>query len=459
MFRITMQPLSFLVAFIFVPMLHQYSVLAFPLSLHSTHSRQLEEREEGTIQNIILVCRENPQSVIITDEGSATGTEVWTLFLGTTPGRNGYRTEFDEKSKDWVKSAKTPNRIRTHSKGGFILGSFKATRSANRKILERLDQVSAQMMIFYTYSLLLELQEFGKNLESGVSDVDVDLGSQGIFMHRMHLLLSRGGSGAGLLVNNEDLQRYQQILTRLPFDYKKPPSERVRSSTGLQPGSSPLQLVQFFLIRKQNRHPFRCFKEGDIVGRDESWTFALTNTAGGLWGLQTTKKPDGTWIYVGEEKRNYVVPIKKGIAFYAIPLGSLKVTPGTVKTVLKRFRQVPADVNLLYLTNLYEAAEEMAKSPEFFEVQLDPTKFFPQMEQMLIKGGSAAGFAVTETERSRYKEVLKQHRSKDTPRIAPPRTPQLQTSATPNYLSGPHLSPGNSTGYSAFDEFINMDIR
>ncbi|KAJ3862262.1 hypothetical protein EV359DRAFT_83500 [Lentinula novae-zelandiae] len=218
--------------------------------------------------------------------------------------------------------------------------------------------------------------------------------------------------------------------------------------------ASPLQLVQFFLIRKQNRHPFWCFKEGDIVGRDESWTFASNNTAGGLWGLQTTKEPNGTWVYVGEEKRKYVVPIKKGIAFYAIPLGSLKVTPGAVNTVLKRSRQVPADVNLLYLANLYEAAEEMAKSSELFELQLDPTKFFPQMEQMLIKGGSAECFAVTETERLRYKEVSKQDRFKDTPRIALPRTPQLQTSGTPNYLSEPQLLPGNGTGYSAFDEFM-----
>ncbi|KAH7879172.1 uncharacterized protein C8R40DRAFT_579709 [Lentinula edodes] len=214
------------------------------------------------------------------------------------------------------------------------------------------------MMIFYTYNLLLELHEFVKSPEPEVSDVNLDLGPQGIFMHRMHLLLSRGGSGGGLPVNKEDFQPYTKILTQLPFDYKKPPSERIR------PSNSPLQLVQFFLIHEQNRRPFRCFKEEDTVGRDESWTFVLKNTVGGLWGLQATMEPNGTWVYAGEEKRNYV-HIKQDITFYAILLGSLKATPDTVKTVLTRLRQVPADVNLLYFANLYEAAEEMVKSPEF----------------------------------------------------------------------------------------------
>ncbi|KAJ3984617.1 hypothetical protein F5890DRAFT_1283252 [Lentinula detonsa] len=194
-----------------------------PAKLPTTMTHALEPHSDSMVQNEVMnvTLRRQFLNTGVRQTGELLAKDgphqIWTLALGNMITLGGFRTRFDDVTHAWVHAGMAATRrVHITNSGGLVLGTFKATPAAKRRILKALDtEVPYQIPLLYYDQLLEKVKDMEHIL--GVSEMDLDLTLDGKWLPLMKDMLIRGGRGDACSVNKEEAEQYREILNQPRF--------------------------------------------------------------------------------------------------------------------------------------------------------------------------------------------------------------------------------------------------
>ncbi|KAJ3796607.1 hypothetical protein GGU11DRAFT_745981 [Lentinula aff. detonsa] len=194
-----------------------------PAKLPTTMTHAVEPHSDSLVQNEVMnvTLRRQFLNAGVRQTGELLAKDgphqIWTLAFGNMITLGGFRTRFDDVTHAWVHAGMAATRrVHITISWGLVLGTFKVTPAAKRRILKALDtEVPYQIPLLYHDQLLEKVKEMEHI--PGVSEMDLDLTLDGKWLPLMKDMLIRGGRGDACSVNKEEAEQYREILNQPRF--------------------------------------------------------------------------------------------------------------------------------------------------------------------------------------------------------------------------------------------------